>query len=119
MYWLDPDGDGDMSDSWEAYCDMTRDGGGWTKIESALFPFLFTSSNWEQYGSASDDNYSNILELADFADGSTYTLRYEVGESRFGVISIVPIIQFGPKIITQLTTPQMVQGMFSWMEKNP
>ena len=81
LYWLDPDGDGDLSDSWEAYCDMTRDGGGWTKIESALFPFFFNSSNWEQYGSASDDNYSNILELADFADGSTFTFRYEVGNS--------------------------------------
>ena len=49
LYWLDPDEDGDFSDAWEAYCDMTRDGGGWTKIESAVYPFFF-SLNWESFG---------------------------------------------------------------------
>jgi len=32
-YWIDPDGDGDTSDAFEVYCDMS--GGGWTKIEYA------------------------------------------------------------------------------------
>ncbi|MCB9744168.1 MAG: hypothetical protein H6740_16340 [Alphaproteobacteria bacterium] len=32
VYWLDPDGDGDTSDAWQGWCDMTRDGGGWTLV---------------------------------------------------------------------------------------
>ena len=32
-YWIDPDGDGDTSDAFEVYCDMS--GGGWTRIEYA------------------------------------------------------------------------------------
>ena len=81
LYWLDPDQDGDVQDSWEAYCDMTRDGGGWTKMESALFPFLFTTSNWDEFGAAADDNYSMMVEVDEFETSGTFTFRYEVGNS--------------------------------------
>lgn len=32
VYWIDPDGDGDTSDAWQAWCDMNRDDGGWTLV---------------------------------------------------------------------------------------
>lgn len=31
-YWLDPDGDGNTSDAWLGWCDMDRNGGGWTLV---------------------------------------------------------------------------------------
>ncbi|MBM74853.1 MAG: hypothetical protein CMK59_05595, partial [Proteobacteria bacterium] len=81
LYWLDSDGDGDVSNAWEAYCDMTTDGGGWTKMESALWPFFFGNSDWTSYGFASDDNYSAFDRLYDFQVEGMYTFRYEVGGS--------------------------------------
>ena len=32
MYWIDPDGDGDTSDAYRAYCEQTTDGGGWELV---------------------------------------------------------------------------------------
>ena len=82
LYWIDPDDDGDTTDAWEAWCDMTNDGGGWTKIYSSLYPTFWSSSNYTAVGDSEDDDYSDIAELSDFASsGGTYTLRLEVGDS--------------------------------------
>ena len=81
VYWIDPDNDGDLSDVRQAYCNMNDDGGGWTKLHSAQFPFFFTTSNWDVYGNASDSNYVFLSDLDDFTENGVYTLRYEVGSS--------------------------------------
>jgi len=82
LYWVDPDDDGDTSDAWEAWCDMTNDGGGWTKLYSSLWPTFWSSSTYGDVGSPEDDDYSIIDEIADFEDSTgTWTFRFEVGDS--------------------------------------
>ena len=81
LYWIDSDEDGDTSNAWQAYCDMSRDGGGWTKIESAHYPFMFSNSNWSSYGSSSDDNYSTAEKIGEFSTNGVYYFRFEVGNS--------------------------------------
>ena len=82
LYWLDPDTDGDTADAWQAWCDMTTDGGGWTRLYGSLWPYWWDESDWESVGAAEDDNYSVLSERTWFADSAgVYTYRLEVGNT--------------------------------------
>jgi hypothetical protein len=77
LYWIAPDGE--ASNAWEAYCDMSGDGGGWTKLFSSDFPTYWNEYAWETGGVPTSSDYSALGEREYFADGATYTFRLEVG----------------------------------------
>jgi hypothetical protein len=79
LYWLDPDGDG--SSPYEAWCDMTSDGGGWTRLFGSLYPTFWESISWQSHGDPTYDDYSMLTDRGYFADVGTYTFRIQIGES--------------------------------------
>ena len=84
VYVIDLDGAGSTWDEVAVYCDMTTDGGGWTKLESATHPYLFSTVAWDDVNGAtpSAENYSALYLRTGFADaGGCYTYRFEVADA--------------------------------------
>jgi hypothetical protein len=66
-YLIDPDGAGGNA-PFLAYCDMTSDGGGWTKLMSAQWSHFFSATTWQDFNSATPmhANYSALSRRSGF-----------------------------------------------------
>lgn len=96
LYTIDPDGDWG-EDPYDVYCDMTTDGGWWTRVEwNYITNGDFSSGTWVVGAYEYTSEVNDIVSLGYAVDGNTYALHQTWNYSSYYRVSIPDINALKP-----------------------
>ena len=99
IYWIDPDKDGNPANAFGTYCEMARDGGGWTLVLNAdrelddvrdvdVRTRRFSATNMPCTPEASSATCGFSMALFDFAEVDYREVGPSIDESLFGLLTV-------------------------------